>query len=404
MTQIITTSSTTTGINITAVGVGEYIYIAEGVTRASTTSYALISGVASTRIHVLGDLASADNCMRLQNNSGDNGDFAITIGASGSTFSNVTAITLFDSDNSLYNNGQIDGFFGNGVNSFGNDFKLSNTGTITSHNTDGVRISGSGSTIVNNGLIQSLGHDLSDYGINLFDSDPNADVRLTNYGTVSATSGTAFHGDFDDVDKVWNFGLFNGGVLQEGGNDFFRNGGQVVGDVDLGAGADRFNGWGGTVEGNIHGRGGNDTIAGGISDDHVIGDGGADLLKGGQGDDTLTGGSGRDFMGGGPGFDTFDFNETGQSAVGALRDHIMDFSKADDVIDLAGIDADSGTGGNQAFHFIKAMAFSGTAGELRAVNNVANTIVAGDVDGDGNPDFSILVEGVHNLHAADFVL
>ena len=70
---------------------------------------------------------------------------------------------------------------------------------------------------------------------------------------------------------------------------------------------------------------------------------------------------------------------------------------------MSGIDAEAGVAGNQVFDFITG-AFTGTKGELRALNSGANSIVQGDVDGDTHADFAILVEGVNNLHAADFVL
>ena len=196
-----------------------------------------------------------------------------------------------------------------------------------------------------------------------------------------------------------------GNVWLADGNDTLHNSGHIAGDVDLGTGADLFKGWDGTVEGTIHGGAGNDSIGGGVSDDLIFGDNGNDVLKGNGGDDTLVGGAGRDFLTGGLGSDTFDFNSKTDSAAGAQRDHILDFTSSEDVIDVSTIDADSGSGGNQAFHFIGANAFTvGVAGDLRAVNSGANTIVSGDTNGDGNADFSILVEGVMGLTAGDFVL
>jgi hypothetical protein len=55
------------------------------------------------------------------------------------------------------------------------------------------------------------------------------------------------------------------------------------------------------------------------------------------------------------------------------------------------------------FHFITG-AFTGHKGELHSVNSGANSIMSGDVDGDKQADFSILVENVNNLDAGDFVL
>ena len=109
-------------------------------------------------------------------------------------------------------------------------------------------------------------------------------------------------------------------------------------------------------------------------------------------------------MTGGGGNDRFDFNSLNDSKVGgAVRDIITDFVQGADKIDLAGIDAITG-GGDDAFTFIENSGFSNTAGELRFFTSGGNTIVNGDVDGDGTPDFQIQLDGLYALTAADFVL
>ena len=292
-----------------------------------------------------------------------------------------TGINVNGGFSQVTNTGIITSANGSGILASGDDNTISNAGGITAL-LDGIYASGAGNLIVNSGSVVSANNSVI-HGAVGFHSSSGENNRLFNSGELSSQLNAVYGG---------------------AGNETIINRGAMNGNVDLGAGYDSFKGWSGTVDGTIHGRGGNDTIAGGISDNAIFGDGGADVLKGGQGDDTLTGGSGRDLMRGGPDFDTFDFNNTTDSAAGAQRDHILDFSKADDVIDLAGIDAKTGVAGNQAFHFIGSTAFSGTAGELRAFNSAANAIVAGDVDGDGHSDFSILVEDVRNLHAGDFML
>ena len=145
------------------------------------------------------------------------------------------------------------------------------------------------------------------------------------------------------------------------------------------------------------------TLTGNEFDNRITGGDGNDTLKGGAGNDTLIGGAGRDILFGGDGNDVFVFNAVSDSGVtGATRDTIKDFT-AGDKIDLSAIDAVSG-GGDNAFHFIEAHAFSHTAGELRSYASGANTIVAGDVNGDGKADFSILLTGAHTLAATDFLL
>ena len=156
-----------------------------------------------------------------------------------------------------------------------------------------------------------------------------------------------------------------------------------------------------------------DKLIGGGSDDRLFGNNGADLLKGGGGADTLFGGAGADTLIGGTGHDemdgqagndTFVFNSVSDSTADSHRDVIQHFAIGQDRIDLSAIDAETGVTGNQAFHFSDAPVFSGNKGELHAVRSGANTFVAGDVNGDGHADFSILVQGVIGLTVHDFIL
>ena len=77
-------------------------------------------------------------------------------------------------------------------------------------------------------------------------------------------------------------------------------------------------------------------------------------------------------------------------------------------IDLSSIDADANAAGDQAFNFIGSDAFSGAAGELRAVFDAGSSIwtVSGDVDGDGLADLAIHVTttGSDPIASGDFAL
>ena len=95
------------------------------------------------------------------------------------------------------------------------------------------------------------------------------------------------------------------------------------------------------------------------------------------------------------------FNDITDSAVGASRDRIVNFESTVDTIDLSGIDADTGTGGDQAFSLVGS--FSSTAGELVIIATGGGSVLAGDVDGDGSADFQITVTGDAPV-AGDFVL
>jgi serralysin len=150
----------------------------------------------------------------------------------------------------------------------------------------------------------------------------------------------------------------------------------------------------------VDGRGGNDAITGSIFADNLRGNAGNDILKGGLGIDMLTGGLGKDILAGGANRDFFDFNSFKESVKGGSRDVITDFVRAvDDRIDVRGIDAKTGVGGNQKFKFIGQQAFHDVKGELRCKNG----IVQGDVNGDGVADFEIKVN-LATLVSGDFFL
>jgi len=179
--------------------------------------------------------------------------------------------------------------------------------------------------------------------------------------------------------------VLNGGAGADrlggrGGNDVL-SGGSGNDTVSSGAGDDTLNG------GN-----GNDRLLGVAGNDLLLGGAGRDTLGGGDGNDSLTGGSGRDLLTGGVGADHFIFKGLEDSTANTQRDHIVDFAQGTDLIDVSGIDGKAGVSGNQAFHFITG-AFTGAKGELHAVTAGANSIVRGDVDGDKQADFNILVGG-----------
>lgn len=156
----------------------------------------------------------------------------------------------------------------------------------------------------------------------------------------------------------------------------------------------------------LNGNDGADILRGGSGDDTLAGGNGNDSLNGMNGNDSLNGGTGADSQTGGLGADTFLYQTIGQSTVASTgRDTIVDFNHAQgDNINLSAIDANTTLAGNQAFVFISTAAFSGTAGELRAQISGANTILQGDVNGNGVADFSILVKGVTSLQGSDFTL
>jgi Ca2+-binding RTX toxin-like protein len=164
-----------------------------------------------------------------------------------------------------------------------------------------------------------------------------------------------------------------------------------------------------TVNGNNLHAGESMTIDGSLETNgtfRFIAGAGDDTLTGGTGADQFYGRGGHDVMTGGAGNDTFYFMATTDSTNSvATMDQITDFTTGDH-IDLSAIDADSTQGGDQAFTFIDAAAFTHHAGELRVTGAGNSWTVQIDTDGDGNADMSIALTtpGGHAFTGSDFVL
>jgi Ca2+-binding RTX toxin-like protein len=137
-----------------------------------------------------------------------------------------------------------------------------------------------------------------------------------------------------------------------------------------------------------------------VIDDIIIGSQGADIIQGNGAGDTLTGNGGAD---------QFRYLSFGDS-LAATPDTITDFTPGTDKIDLARIDANLLSPGDQAFSWIGSNAFSATgassAGELRAFESNGSWIVQGDLNGDGIADLviNLTLQGQTPLGAVDFFL
>ncbi|TIT57476.1 MAG: hypothetical protein E5W60_23925, partial [Mesorhizobium sp.] len=135
----------------------------------------------------------------------------------------------------------------------------------------------------------------------------------------------------------------------------------------------------------------------------LLGAGDNDTLVGGDGNDTLTGGAGVDTLTGGIGSDIFNYGSISESTPASF-DTIADFVHGTDKIDLSSIDANTASGGDQAFLF-------GGQNAATVANSItwsevgANTIVRVDVNGNATADFQITLTGTGlGLTASDFVL
>ena len=145
----------------------------------------------------------------------------------------------------------------------------------------------------------------------------------------------------------------------------------------------------------------------GNSLDNIIrGNSGRNNLNGSGGNDRIEGGGGADKLTGGTGVDTFVFTKLSDSTVAASgRDTILDFARAQgEKVDLSAIDANTALAGNQAFKFIGSAAYSNKAGELRYGISGDQTIISGDVNGDGVTDFKIALDLRLAMVASDFIL
>jgi serralysin len=133
-------------------------------------------------------------------------------------------------------------------------------------------------------------------------------------------------------------------------------------------------------------------------------DGGAgnDVIVGSAGNDTIWGGAGQDTLTGGGGDDTFYFQAIGHTSK-AAPDLITDFG-AGDRIDLSAIDANTLVAGDQEFSFVGTAAFTKVAGELRYEIVSGQTLIQGDVNGDGKHDFQIVLGNGYVPGAGDFIL
>ncbi|MGZ8363437.1 MAG: calcium-binding protein [Caulobacteraceae bacterium] len=143
----------------------------------------------------------------------------------------------------------------------------------------------------------------------------------------------------------------------------------------------------------LTGDGGANTLLASGGNDYLNGAGGNDSLNGGftVDADTLDGGLGKDTLTGSLGADTFVFSNILHSAMEA-PDLITDLTN-EDVIDLHVIDADTVTGGNQAFALVNAV--NTGRGEMRLTFEVDATFLLLYVNGDASADAMIKISGDH---------
>ncbi|WP_255471007.1 calcium-binding protein [Paracoccus sp. M683] len=223
-------------------------------------------------------------------------------------------------------------------------------------------------------LIGSGGQNLLDGGTgnDLIHGDALAD-RLIGGGDSDTLFG---HGGLD--------------TLEGGDGDDLLLGGE--GDDDLAGGAGNDMLLGGEGGDRLQGQDGNDHMDGGEGDDLLQGGLGSDLLHGGEGDDTLQGDAGADMLFGGLGADRFVFRDA-EDSTPLQTDRIADFQHGHDLLDLSAL----------GLQFIASAGFS-AAGQLRVVNAGDHQMLLADLDGDGQADLAIRVDGAAPILADDLLL
>jgi Ca2+-binding RTX toxin-like protein len=156
---------------------------------------------------------------------------------------------------------------------------------------------------------------------------------------------------------------------------------------------------------------------GGAGDDTLIGNQVANVLTGGDGVDRLTGNGGNDIF-------VAELNATkiATKEGGLSLDIILDFTRRADKIDLSGIDANTTRTGEQEFNFRgKANGKTGdlfykSYGSLNAAEKALGveigdestisgpvSIVFGNNDADKDADFALVLIGVKDVAATDFI-
>lgn len=188
--------------------------------------------------------------------------------------------------------------FGQAATHSSNKILIAATGYVAGF-TSAISMTGYSGSIENRGSIWSSGTAISVKGngagdyttkiTNMGAIEGNIGIRslgvnslsFTNTGTLSADEDSyAYQSDANSYDKLVNKGT-------------------ITGNISLGAGNDLLSGAFGTLNGDIYGGDGNDTIEAGKGSGDIFGEAGNDTITGGGGRGTISGGDGNDTISGG---------------------------------------------------------------------------------------------------------
>jgi serralysin len=369
------------------IDLGDYVYLDKdgAVTSSSTALYASHDGAIRLVIH--GAVASGSTAVVLGDDPTSVNAMAVRVGETGTIDSIGSATGIYFNRNAsdLINHGQISADFRGLMYAYNVESgTILNTGSITAHTSAGIYISGIPSStsgtfsIVNSGWIsgangikgRSQSIDLDNSGTIVSGID-SGDVAIELYSNTAGTNTLNVHNTGSIIGKA--------GVAIQGADaaDTIVNKGEIWGDVDLGAGADTFDGRGGMLDGTVYGGSGDDTyivdntdislselmgegtdtvkstvgyklqsefedltLLGdddirGIGNDGgniLIGNIGDNRLRGNGGDDTISGGDGDDKIWGGIGVESIHGDAGDDIIHGGLNNDVIFGGEDDDVI------------------------------------------------------------------------
>ncbi len=162
-------------------------------------------------------------------------------------------------------------------------------------------------TLTNSGLLSA------DVAV-LFQTRYGETFTINNSGTIE---GAIVWNLWDPTYTFGRLNLTNSGTMvgsiiadpTSTGIETIVNTGQIIGDLILAGGNDKYDGTNGELVGIVDAGAGNDIVIGWFDNDTFCGGDGNDTLTGNGGDDFLEGGAGHDTLNGGAGFDIAAYTE-----------------------------------------------------------------------------------------------
>jgi Ca2+-binding RTX toxin-like protein len=392
------------GVPVVALAAGQALIVAPDavLTTTSDTGTSVITLAGTNEVFIRGTIFGSGDA--IAENAGVN---RIFVDAGGFIGGEERGINLFQSSLNVIDNagtisaGDIAVYFGQGGNRLGNSgliqgmtavesaggLDLDNSGVISGAG-GGVRALGGLSRVHNTGEILcatvTVGAPDVTLGALYF---RGTQASVVNEGSIRCTGGPGIIAGFASTTLVVeNTGTIEGetyGVLGAFAADRVTNAGTMIGRVELGSGADLYDGaLGRMLRGDVSGGAGADTLVGGAEREVLAGGADADSLDGGAGDDVLRPGAGLDIVDGGAGArDLLDY--LGSAAVNvalALGEASGGDAQGDEFTGIEWVAG--GTGNDTLAGDALANALFGRAGNDSLVGGGGNDVLVGDIGAD----------------------